>query len=284
MSENEAKSIEDQAATGTEEIEDSSTLEEKPLVIERKISRNKHFAEKRIGEQRDKLKNESDLLGNDNAQLTVELANLQAENERLKQAKTQNQTMPTMAQFDNDAEQFQVALNNFYRNENLELVNNKLNEFVSNQNASQQNNQIDAAINNHYDRAQKSGLADYNEAEQRAIEQIGPELAQGIIENTGNSDQIIYMLGQDSNRAKSLAGMNPMQATVEIGRLSAEAGSFKKQTRPEPEEVVQGGKPPSASTAALQKRYDSALKKAQNGGSLEELKLAKKALRDAGAL
>jgi len=283
----EAQSIEDKATAGTEDESlqssgESSTSEEKPLVVERKISRNKHFAEQRIGEQRDKFKAESNVLGDENAQMTVQLANLQAENEKLKQA--QNQTMPTMAQFDNDAEQFQVALNQYYQGQNTALVNKQLNEFVSNQAASNQNNQSDAAINNHYDRAQKAGRADYNEAEKKAVDIIGSELAQGIIENTANSDEILYMLGDDSARARALASMTPMQATVEIGRLSAQAGSFKKETRPDPEEGVQGGKPPSATTAALQKRYDAALEKAQNGGSLEELKEAKKALREAGAL
>jgi hypothetical protein len=225
---------------------------------------------------------ENGTLGDENAQMTVQLANLQAENEKLKQS--QNQTMPTMAQFDNDAEQFQVALNQYYQGQNTALVNKQLNEFASNQAASNQNNQSDAAINNHYDRAQKAGRADYNEAEKKAVDIIGSELAQGIIENTANSDEILYMLGDDSARAKALASMTPMQATVEIGRLSAQAGSFKKETRPDPEEGVQGGKPPSATTAALQKRYDAALEKAQNGGSLEELKEAKKALREAGAL
>jgi hypothetical protein len=55
----EAQSIEDNAIPGTEDeslqsSEESSASEEKPLVVERKISRNKHFAEQRISEQRDK--------------------------------------------------------------------------------------------------------------------------------------------------------------------------------------------------------------------------------------
>jgi hypothetical protein len=72
---------------------------------------------------------------------------------------------------------------------------------------------------------------------------------------------------------------------MEIGRLSAQAGSYTKEQRPDPEDVVEGGKAPSVSNANLQKRYDSILEKAMiTGGNLEEMKAVRKEMRDAGML
>lgn len=270
-----------------ETVDGASPSEDKPFVVDRQVSRksNKQFAEQRIGDQRDKYRTEADSLGNENAAMTVEMARLKAENEILQARSSQSQTMPTMAQFDNDAEQFQAAIGSFYQNQTTGIVQQQLNQFQANQTESNQNVQIDSAINSHYDRAQDFGKKDYNEAESSAKNIIGEELVKGIMQNTQNSEQILYMLGNDSARASALANMTPLQATMEIGRLSAQAGSYTKEQRPDPEDVVEGGKAPSVSNANLQKRYDSILEKAMiTGGNLEELKAVKKEMRDSGML
>lgn len=264
--------------------EDSSTSEDKPFVVKRQVSRNKEFAQRRIGEQRDKAKAEADNLGNENAGLAVEMARLKAENEQLQSKASQNQGMPTMAQFDNDPEQYQVAVIQYYQAQNNAAIDQRFNEFNANQVASSQNAQTDSSINAHYDRAQKSGRNDYNEAETNALNVIGDDLAKGIMQNTPNSDEILYMLGNDVERATALAGMDPIKATMEIGRLSVQAGSFNKEARPQPEDGVEGGKPPNTTHANLQKKHDAIIAKAQNGGSLEELKAVRKQMREAGLL
>ena len=270
-----------------ETVDGTSPSEDKPFVVDRQVSRksNKQFAEQRIGDQRDKYRTEADSLGNENAAMTVEMARLKAENENLQARSSQSQTMPTMAQFDNDAEQFQAAIGSFYQNQTTGIVKQQLNQYQANQTESNQNVQIDSAINSHYDRAQDFGKKDYNEAESSAKNIIGKELVKGIMQNTQNSEQILYMLGNDSARASALANMTPLQATMEIGRLSAQAGDFTKEQRPDPEDVVEGGKAPSVSNANLQKRYDSILEKAMiTGGNLEEMKAVRKEMRDAGML
>lgn len=265
-------------------IEDSSTSEEKPFVVERQVSRNKKFAERRIGEQRDKAKEEADTLASENASLVVKLAQLEAEKEQMQSKAVQSQAMPTMAQFDNDPEQYQVAMNQFYQVQNNAMIDQRFNEINANQVESNQNLQTDSAINSHYERAQKSGKTDYNKAETNALNVIGNDLARGIIQHTSNSDEILYMLGNDVEKATALANMNPTQATVEIGRLSAQAGSFNKETRPNPEDVVEGGKPPNATHASLQKKHDAILLKAQNGGDMKEYQAVRKQMREAGLI
>ena len=273
----------DQPDLDTNKVEgDSSAPEETPFIVDRKVSRNKEFAELRIGQQRDKFKSEADTLGNENADLAIKIAQLQAENEKLQGG--QNQGMPTLGQFDNDTEQYQIAMNKFYQNQNQNMVNAQLIQFQANQATNTRNSQTDSAINKHYDRAQDFGKVDYNEAEDKASGIIGKDLVEGIIENTANSEQILYMLGNDSAKAVALANMSPMQATVEIGRLSAQAGSYTKQSRPDPEVEIEGGKAPTVSNANLQKRYEAALEKAQNGGNLEDFKSVRKQMREAGLL
>ena len=277
---------EQKKADTLEAVDGTSPSEDKPFVVDRQVSRksNKQFAEQRIGDQRDKFKNEADTLGSENAAMTVELQRLKTENEQLQARSSQAQGMPTMAQFDNDAEQFQTAMGSYYQNQTTGIVRQELNQFQASQTQSSQDIQIDSAINSHYDRAQEFGKKDYNEAESNAKSVIGEELVKGIMQNTQNSEQILYMLGNDSARATALANMTPLQATMEIGRLSAQAGSYTKEQRPDPEDNVEGGKAPSVSNANLQKRYDSILEKACNGGSLEDLKAIKKEMREAGLL
>jgi hypothetical protein len=265
-------------------IGDSSTSEKKPFVVKRQVSRNKEFAERRIGAQRDKAKAEASDLGNENAGMAVEMARLQAENQQLQSKASQSQGMPTMAQFDNDPEQYQVALSQYYQVQNNAAIDQRFNEFNANQAESNQNAQTDSSINAHYDRAQKSGRNDYNEAETNAVNVIGSDLARGIMQYTSNSDEVIYMLGNDVEKATALANMNPTQATIEIGRLSAQAGSFNKEARPDPEDGVDGGKPPNTSHANLQKKHDALIAKAQNGGNLEELTKVRKQMREAGLI
>ena len=275
---------EQKTADTQETVDGASPSEDKPFVVDRQVSRNRQFAEDRIGKQRDKFKNEADTLGSENAAMTVQVAKLQAENEQLQNRANQSQGLPTMAQFGDDAEQYQVAVNAYYQNQNAAMVQTQLNQFQANQTESSQNAQTDSSINEHYDRAQKSGRNDYNQAETNALNIIGNDLAQGIMQNTSNSDDILYMLGNDAEKARALSNMSPVQATVEIGRLSAQAGSFKKEQRPDPEDGVEGGKAPSVSNANLQKRYDAILDKACQGGNLEELKVIKKEMREAGLL
>ena len=278
---------EQKKADTLEAVDGTSPSEDKPFVVDRQVSRksNKQFAEQRIGDQRDKFRNEADSLGNENAAMTVEMARLKAENEALQSRTSQSQAMPTLAQFDNDIEQYQTAMGSHYQNQTAGIVQQQLNQFQASQTQSSQDIQTDSAISSHYDRAQELGKKDYNEAESSAKNIIGEALVKGIMQNTPNSEQIIYMLGNDSARATALANMNPTQATIEIGRLSAQAGDFTKEQRPDPEDPVEGGKAPSVSNANLQKRYDSILEKAMDtGGNLGEMKAVRKEMREAGLL
>ena len=196
---------EQKKADTLEAVDGTSPSEDKPFVVDRQVSRksNKQFAEQRIGDQRDKFRNEADSLGNENAAMTVEMARLKAENEALQSRTSQSQAMPTLAQFDNDIEQYQAAMGSHYQNQTAGIVQQQLNQFQANQTESSQNVRIDSAIDSHYDRAQKSGRSDYNKAEASALNIIGKDLAQGIIENTPNSDEILYMLGNEDQRASA---------------------------------------------------------------------------------
>ena len=116
--------------------------------------------------------------------MTVEMARLKAENEALQSRTSQSQAMPTLAQFDNDIEQYQAAMGSHYQNQTAGIVQQQLSQFQANQTQSSQDIQTDSAINSHYDRAQELGKKDYNEAESSAKNIIGEALVKGIFSKT----------------------------------------------------------------------------------------------------
>ena len=99
----------------------------------------------------------------------------------------------------------------------------------------------------HADRAEALGLPDYADAQDKAIDILGPELANGIIKDADKSEIVLYYLGKNPGKAEEIADLfqtNPIKATLEIGRMEQRLQVTKKsaqtQPLPDPDREVQG--------------------------------------------
>lgn len=110
----------------------------------------------------------------------------------------------------------------------------------------------------HYERATEIGAKDYSETEDKAIESLGNELVNHIIENFEDSQYLLYYLGKNTHEADRISGLiqnKPILGIAELGRLSSELKvKTKTSTAPNPDEEIEGGMP--SATGSLQRQLD----------------------------
>jgi len=250
---------------------------------------------KRLIGQREKLRNQNSNLNGqvsdlnvENSDLASELVRLAQENKLLKtqvNPTPQSGTPPTLEQCEGDIERFQAETARFYASQVGQVVDQKINHLQTTQAAQANDAEFNQAVNGHYDRAAKMGVQDYEQAESNALNILGNDLVNEIVKTVPNSNELLYMLGSDSNeayRVKNLLDQNPVRATVELGILAGKAGGFKKEQRPDPETDISGGQQPNVAHANLKKQYDAAIEKAAQTGDNSEVRALRKQMREAG--
>lgn len=196
---------------------------------------------------------------------------------------------PTLAKCGGDAARYEAELARYYEateEARIEKTVKKQLQSHSSSNAEKESQeQFSRAVDSHYERAQKLGVADYEQAETQAIQVLGTKLVEAITMKVPNSEQLIYMLGSDvkeAQRLKALFAKDPDAATIETGRLSAKAQSYKKDNGAEPESGVNyGGAPAGTLLARLEKELDNAYTKAAETGDLSEVRKIKAKIKEA---
>ena len=149
--------------------------------------------------------------------------------------------------------------------------------------------ELEKAQFKHYERATEIGAKDYSETEDKAIEILGNENVNHIIENFPDSQFLLYYLGknpQEAERLSSLIRDKPIQGVAEIGRLSSELKvKTKTVTSPNPDAEIEGGEPGGNANSSLLKQLDKLRENAQKNpsrASMEKIMDFKKKLRDKG--
>lgn len=112
----------------------------------------------------------------------------------------------------------------------------------------------------HYERATEIGAKDYSETEDKAIEILGNEITNHIIDNFGDSQFLLYYMGKNPQEAERIALLirdKPIQGIAEIGRLSSELKvKTKTVTTPNPDVEIEGGEPGGNANSTLLKQLD----------------------------
>lgn len=130
----------------------------------------------------------------------------------------------------------------------------------------------------HYERADELGAKDYEATEDKALEILGTDVANHIIDNFEDSHVILYYLGKNPNEATRIANLlesRPIMGVAEMGRLSSELriGSKTKPT-PDPDEEINGDGSPDLS--ANERRLDKLREEAAKTGDMSKLMAFKK--------
>jgi len=247
-------------------------------------SKNTPFVVKRLVGQRDTLRKNNTELDGENDDLAKEVARLTQENQRLAQGQKPQQILPPDFDDFESKEEYRQAVATY----TAQVAQHAAGQVLNNQVEGQRQTKFDSRVEEHYQQAEKLGKRDYEQAEVNAINELGQTFVNQLVDNTDNSAEVLYMLGSSKDelkRIKALLSTNPVKATLEIGRLSANAGSFVKQEKPAPEDNLEPGSViPSAANANLQKKYDEVVKKAADTGDTTGLRAIRKQMREAGLL
>ncbi len=136
----------------------------------------------------------------------------------------------------------------------------------------------------HYERAEKIGVKDYEATEDKAIETLGLEFTNHIIEYFDDSQNILYYLGKNPKETevlKSLLDENLVLGVAEIGRLRSEIRVRpKKQTTPNPDAELEGGVPKDAT--ASDRKLNKLREEASKTGNMSKLIAFKRELKAKG--
>lgn len=96
----------------------------------------------------------------------------------------------------------------------------------------------------HYGRAARLKVKDYEATEDVAIEALGQQVVNQVIANFDDSHTLLYYLGKNPGRAAQIASLlrtNPIQGVAQIGRLQSQIIVKPKVTpAPDPEAELEG--------------------------------------------
>jgi len=124
----------------------------------------------------------------------------------------------------------------------------------------------------HYERASKIGAKDYEATEDKALDILGTEVANHVIDNFDDSEILLYYMGKNPTEAESIANLlksNPIRGVAELGRLSSELKiKPKSKVAPNPDEEINGES--LANDSAIERRLNK-LREEARGGDMKKL-------------
>ncbi|MEH6525920.1 MAG: hypothetical protein V7723_07580, partial [Sneathiella sp.] len=187
--------------------------------------------------------------------------------------------------------EYRQALRTYNAYETKKTVDKSLEvqEAKQQQEATRQRNEakLEENAKAHYQRAAKLKVSDYGKVEDVALEKIGTNLANIIINNFEESELILFHLGKNEDTAEELvelATSNPVMAIRKLDKIVTGIKPAKRTTTtPEPDDLVQSGAPSRAESA--RKKYDRLLEKAQdssNTNAMNELRVFRKKMKAKG--
>ncbi len=112
--------------------------------------------------------------------------------------------------------------------------------------------ELERSLKRHVEKSLTLGIKDFDETEDKAIEILGEDTVNQLIQNSDKSHITLYYLGKNPDKAEEIADLiktNPIKATLQLGVLE-ERLKIKPlgqtQQAPDPDEELQGGSSGSA--------------------------------------
>lgn len=203
---------------------------------------------------------------------------------------------PTLEACGGDTDRFERELSRWYEGQADqkadEKASNRVKEFQQEQALESRDAKMQKQIDAHYDKVIESKIEGYDQAEANAIDWLGEQIVNGIIEVTDNSPEVIHFLGSNEEEAEALLEIlkkSPAKGTAYIGRLSAKVDKFSKKPGEddelEPDESLSGGGAPQTH-AQLKRRHDKLVADIEAGKTdlLPQLRKVRADMRAEGIL
>lgn len=185
--------------------------------------------------------------------VSSELAIERQKNELLQLALEQQKAKPEAVKppdpmdFDDGASdaKYITSLNQY----NQSFIQAELQKHVAaNKPAPQVDHELERLQKAHYDRAEKLGVTDYDEVEDKAIDILGNDIVNQFIKASPDSQTVLYYLGKNPGKAEEIAKLiksEPIKGVLKLGALGA---GLKVQTKarksaPDPDNELEGSVP-----------------------------------------
>jgi hypothetical protein len=161
--------------------------------------------------------------------------------------------MPTFESCDYDEDEFRRQLVAYAKEQSVEearqAVREELSQNVQDQANSQREQRVNDAFDRHYQEAEKLGVSDFAEAENKVIEIFGKENAEHLIASSSKSHQLVYWLGKNPDKAQyyaNLVAQDALSGAMALGQLEGKLKAKPRNTDNfTPDEPLSGGGTPT---------------------------------------
>lgn len=223
-------------------------------------------------------------------QTDKKLETLEQENRLLRLSIEQNKESPPATAPDPD--KFEDGVSDpLYLRAHDEYTDARVNEAVKKhipqqiQAPPQQDQSLERKQIKHYERAEALGVTGYEGVEDKAIEIIGTEAANFIIQSNENSHLIFYHLGKNPGKAEYFADLSKTDAgkcVMELGALGADLKVVQPKANlnqaPDPDDELEGSSP--AKLSSDDRKLESLRAQAQETGDMTQLMAFKRQLKE----
>lgn len=144
--------------------------------------------------------------------------------------------------------------------------------------------QLEGAMEKHYQRAASLGDQNFGAIENIAREHLGDEACHQIMMRFDNSEQVLYALGSNPEKAQEFARdlrSDPVGGVIRLTRYAQDLGNVKPESIPEPDSKIEG----SAASPSVNwdQKIESLRKEARAGkASMQDVINLKNEARKAG--
>lgn len=145
---------------------------------------------------------------------------------------------PTLSDYDYDTDRYEAAFAEWVIDRTTAAQDQRQAQAATTQ-------QAESRIAQHYERANKLNVLDYEQAEDATIQVLGAEFVQSIQATIPDSEKVLYFLGKNPEKLHyfhNLFASEPGRATFELGQMSTKLTLVpKRKTPPDPDIPIKGG-------------------------------------------
>jgi hypothetical protein len=165
-------------------------------------------------------------------EIELEFLRLQFEQANKRKSSEDDDAVPTLESCGYDESEYQKRTLAWQEKRLGRTVREQLGQQRQSETVERQRENRNRALLAHYERADKLGLADYDEVEAKAAAILGKEIAEELAASDDGASAVLYFLGKNPDKAQDIRDTfdeNPALGTLQLGKLMATL-----QVRPKP--------------------------------------------------
>ena len=178
---------------------------------------------------------------------------------------------PTLEQFDYDAEEFEVALENWH-NQKLEAQKKEQESIKAKEG---EKAQWQKTLDTYQEHKQKLRVKDFDDAQEEVTDKLSVIQQSVILSGADNPAVVVYALGKNKAKIEELAKItDPVKFAFAIAKLESKM-KVEKKSAPAPERTIKG----TANASGIDSTLESLRREAERTNDYTKVNAYKKSLR-----